>query len=163
MNKNDFTPRDTVRQVWTTPGLLEDGLISLNLLADAECCPTSFKVGHLAQAAIGLSGLSAALMWTVHNSRSVPSVTVSAEHACVVFKSERLYVLNGKDALSSFGTIGGLYRTRSGYIRMHDGLPNHRRIALEILSLRADATKEDIAENPQWRPTLRQRQRERAQ
>ncbi|KAJ8113007.1 hypothetical protein OPT61_g4759 [Boeremia exigua] len=151
MSRQDFTPLDTVRYIWTTLCLPKDALNSLCLPADEECCPSSFKVGHLAQSVIGLSALSAALIWAINSNKPVPYVTVSAEHACVEFKSERLYVLNGKAAPSAFGTIGGLHKTRDGYIRMHDGFPNHREIALKILGLRPSATRNEVArEMLQW-------------
>lgn len=145
MQRHSFTPLDTVSHVWTTLGLPKDALESIHLPVDVDCCPSSFKVAHLAQASIGLSALSAALVWSVHKERPVPKATVPAEHACVEFKSERLYVLNGKAAPSSFGTIGGLHKTRDGYVRMHDGFPNHREHALRILELEANASREDVA------------------
>jgi hypothetical protein len=116
----------------------------MNLPIDAECGPSSFKVGHLAQASIGLSALSAALL---SNRKGVgfPSVTVPSEHAYIEFKSERLYVLNGKAGPSTFGTIGGLHRTRDGYIRMHDGFPNHRENGLRVLGLLPSATRDEVA------------------
>lgn len=145
MDRHGFTPSGTVGYIWTTLGLPEDALKYLHLPVDAKCCPSAFKVGHLAQASIGLSALSAALVWSVHNNRPVPRVTVPAEHACAEFKSERLYVLNGKDGPSSFGTIGGLHKTKDGHIRMHDGFPNHRDKALRLLGLDIGATRDEVA------------------
>lgn len=140
-----FAPLDTVSHIWTSLGLPEYALKSIHLPIDAECCPSSFKVSHLAQASIGLSALSAALVWSHRNDQRVPQVTVPAQHACVEFKSERLYILNGKAALSEFGTIGGLHKSQDGYIRMHDGFPNHRENALKILGLNVGAKREDVA------------------
>ncbi|KZM18979.1 uncharacterized protein EKO05_0011315 [Ascochyta rabiei] len=146
MDRRDFTPWDTVAYVWKALGLPNDALESLHLPVDTECYPSSFKVDHLAQASIGLSALSAALVWSVRNDDTTPKVTVPAEHACVEFKSERLYVLNGKAAPSTFGTIGGLHKTQDGYIRMHDSFPNHRQHALRILGLNESASREDVAQ-----------------
>jgi hypothetical protein len=145
MDRHLFTPLDTVSHIWTSLGLPEHALRSIHLPIDAECCPSSFKVSHLAQASIGLSALSAALVWSLRNNQQVPQVTVPAQNACVEFKSERLYILNGKAAPSKFGTIGGLHKTQDGYIRMHDGFPNHRENALRILGLKAGATREDVS------------------
>lgn len=145
MSRHDFTPVNTVEHVWLTLGLPKHALQHLQLPVDVECCPSSFKVGHLAQASIGLSALSAALVWSIRNSIQIPQVRVPAEHACVEFKSERLYVLNGKAAPSKFGTIGGLHKTRDGHVRMHDGFPNHRENALMVLGLNLSSTREDVA------------------
>lgn len=145
MPRHTFAPLDTVAHIWTSLGLPKTALKSIHLPLDAECCPSSFKVDHLAQASIGLSALSAALIWSIRNGKPTPEVTVPAEHACVEFKSERLYVLNGKAAPSSFGSIGGLHKTQDGYIRMHDAFPNHRENALRILGLDVSASREDVA------------------
>ena len=145
MLRHNFTPLDTVAHIWTTLGLPRDALKHLHLPVDANCFPSSFKIAHLAQASIGLSALSAALVWSVRNNEPVPTVTVPAEHACVEFKSERLYVLNEIAPPSSFGTIGGLHRTKDGYIRMHDGFSNHREHALRILGIDKNASREDVA------------------
>ncbi|KAF1927450.1 CoA-transferase family III [Didymella exigua CBS 183.55] len=145
MDRRAFAPVDTVAHIWTSLGLPEHALKSIHLPVDAECLPSSFKVSHLAQASIGLSALSAALVWSLRHHQQVPEVTVPARHACAEFKSERLYILNGKAAPSNIGTIGGLHKTRDGYIRMHDGFPNHRENALKILSLGHDATREDVS------------------
>lgn len=145
MDRHAFTALDTVIHVWTSLELPEHALKSLHLPVDAECCPSSFKVGHLAQASIGLSALSAALFWSLRYHQQVPEVTVPARHAYIEFKTERLYVLNGKPAPSDFGTIGGLHKTRDGYIRMHDGFPVHREIGRNILGLHAGATRDDVS------------------
>jgi hypothetical protein len=148
MSRRKFTPLDTVKHVWTTLGLPKHALQFIHLPIDAECGPSSFKVGHLAQASIGLSALSAALLSNRNGDRNgeeFPSVTVPSEHAYVEFKSERLYVLNGKPGPSTFGTIGGLHKTRDGYIRMHDGFPNHRENALRVLGLLPGATRDEVA------------------
>lgn len=152
MDRHTFTPVDTVTYIWTSLGLPQHALKSINLPVDAECCPSSFKVSHLAQASIGLSALSAAIVWSLRHNQQVPEVTVPAQHACIEFKSERLYVLDGKAAPSKFGTIGGLHKTRDGYIRMHDGFPHHRGNALRVLGLRFGATREDVSRKMlEWR------------
>ncbi|KAF2112701.1 CoA-transferase family III domain-containing protein [Lophiotrema nucula] len=145
MNRHTFTPRDTVACLWNTLSLPLSALDSLNLVQDGDFFPSSFKVDHLAQSTIALSALAAALFHATRNDKSVPRITVSAEHACVEFKSERLYVLNGKPAPSSWGTIGGLHKAKDGYVRMHDSFPSHRKNALRILDLKEGATREDVA------------------
>ena len=146
MDRKSFSPLDSVVHIWTALGLPEDALKAIHLPVDVVCYPSSFKVDHLAQVSIGLSALAAAIVWSTRNTKPIPKVSVPVEHACVEFKSERLYVLNGKAAPSTFCKIGGLHKTRNGYIRMHDSFPNHREKALKILGLESDATREDVAQ-----------------
>ncbi|KAF2649423.1 CoA-transferase family III [Lophiostoma macrostomum CBS 122681] len=145
MNRSHFAVLDSATYLWTTLGLPVEALDSLNLVDDGEYLPSSFKVDHLAQSFISVSALSAALFRSLRNHTPVPKVTVSAEHACVEFKSERLYTLDGRLASPPWGTIGGLHKTNDGYVRMHDSFPNHRSNALKILGLAEDATREDVA------------------
>ncbi|KAF2846447.1 CoA-transferase family III [Plenodomus tracheiphilus IPT5] len=145
MNRSAFSPYDSVAHIWKGLGLPEKALKSLNLPHDADCCPSSFKVDHLAQTAIAASALAAALFRSVMHGGIVPRVTVPIEHACAEFKSERLYVLNGRPAPSSWGTLGGLHKTMDGYVRMHDSFPNHRERALDLLCLPKDAPRSEVA------------------
>ncbi|KAF1834912.1 CoA-transferase family III [Decorospora gaudefroyi] len=152
MDRADFTTFDSVAHIWTTLGLPKEALNSLDIPIDAECFPSSFKIDLLAQSAVAVSALSAALFWSIRHQFPVPRVTVPAEHACVEFKSERLYTLNGKPASPPWGTVGGLHKAADGYVRVHDSFPNHRENAQKILGLEPDATREDVAlEVLKWR------------
>ncbi|ORY11934.1 CoA-transferase family III domain-containing protein [Clohesyomyces aquaticus] len=145
MSRQHFKPLDSVKYFWSTLELPQDALNSIHLPADGEYYPSSFKTDHLAQSSIAFSALAAALFWSTRHQTPITKVTVPLKHACVEFKSERLYVLNGIPAPSSWGTIGGLHKTADGYVRMHDGFPNHRENALKILGLPVGATREDVA------------------
>ena len=144
MSRKLFTPFDTVKHVWNTLELPNETLASLQLTGDTECYPSSFKVDHLAQASIAGSALAAALFYSTRYKISVPKATVPVEHACVEFKSERLYMLHGKAAPSAWGTIGGLHKTADGYVRIHDSFPNHRSKTLAILGLGDQASRQDV-------------------
>lgn len=145
MTLHNFAPLDSITHIWTTLHLPQDALDSLHLITDAECLPSSFKVDHLAQTSISLSALTAALFHSIRHRVPVPNVTVPMEHACVEFLSERLYTLNGASTPLPWGTLGGLHKTKDGYIRMHDSFPNHRTAALRILGLEDGSSREDVA------------------
>jgi hypothetical protein len=146
MDRSSFTPRDSVEFIWTENlGLPKAPLDALNLSEDAGCLPSSFKVEHLAQCTIALSALAAALFQSSRQHCAVSTVHVDAKHACVEFKSERLYMLNGDAAVPPWGTIGGLHKTADGFVRMHDSFPNHRESALRLLGLPMDASRDDVA------------------
>lgn len=134
-NRRSFSTLDSVTHIWRTLGLPTGALKSLNLVEDANLFSSSFKVGHLAHASIALSALAAALLRSTRTSNAVPVVSVSREHACAEFISERLYTLNGKRLPSAFGKLGGLHKTADGYVRMHDGFPHHLNNALLLLGL----------------------------
>lgn len=146
MDRQGYSVFDSIAHLWDALNLPKDALSSLRLEEDGEFYPSSFKVDHLAHCSIAISALAAALFYSTQLHVPVPRVSVPAGHACAEFKSERLYILDGKPAPSSWGTIGGLHKTKDGYIRMHDSFPTHRQSALTILGLHKDATREEVAE-----------------
>lgn len=155
MDRSKFDVSDSVAHIWMDNlGLPQSALSAIETSSDAGCFPSSFKVEHLARCTIALSALSASLFWSVRHACAVPRVRIPAEHACVEFKSERLYMLNGKAAPSSWGTIGGLHKTADGYVRMHDSFPNHRENALKVLGLSKEASRLDVsAKITSWKST----------
>src|SRR5689334_3318236 len=110
-NRASFSTQDTASYICDTLGLPPHALSSLELPGSSNLgLPSSFKVGHLAQATIALSALAAALVHAERNNTSgdpnkasVPKVTVPLEHAVVEFKSEQLYTLDSQPPHRSFG------------------------------------------------------------
>ena len=137
-------PLGIVRYLWRELGLPDDALSSLQLPGSGLGLPSSFKVGDLAQASIALSALAAATLFSSRNQCQVPTVTVSRQHACAEFCSERLYTLNGKAAADKGTAVGGMHKTTDGYVRIHDGFPNHREAALKILGIDERAGRDEI-------------------
>jgi hypothetical protein len=144
MDRSTFSTHDSVSYIWRQLGLPEHALGSLELPVDGECLPSSFKVDVLAQSTIAVSSLAAALYWSVQHAKPVPPVIVLAEHACIEFKSERLYTLNGKTGSPPWGPIGGLHKASDGFVRIHDSFPNTRQNALQILGLGPEASRDDV-------------------
>lgn len=133
---------------WEVLGLPQDDLTPdiIDLSSSTLCYQTSFRVGDLAQFTIALSALTAAHFRSIRQNSTIPKVKVPADHACLEFKSERLYALDGKPPSSPWGAIGGLHKTSDGYVRMHDSFPNHRDNALSILGLSSLASRADVSQ-----------------
>ncbi|KAK7946311.1 CoA-transferase family III [Apiospora aurea] len=143
-----YTAEDIVREAWNQLGLPPEALNALSLPGDqGPAVPSSFKIGLLAQGAIATSALAAASLYAVRNQRPVPTATVPLQHAVAEFRSERLYQLDGDPAPNLWGPIGGLHPTRDGYVRIHDGFPNHRDGILRVLGLPQDGsvTRADVS------------------
>ncbi|KAG0652966.1 L-ornithine N(5)-monooxygenase [Hyphodiscus hymeniophilus] len=145
VDRTKFTVEDSMRHLWSSLGLPPEALSSLQLTGEGHGLPSSFKIGHLAQTSIALSALTAALIHSLRNNSRVPRVTVPLRHAAIEFKSERLYLVNGKSIPPPWGPIGGLHETVDGYVRIHDNFPNHRSGALELLGCSSAATREEVA------------------
>ncbi|KAF2497806.1 CoA-transferase family III [Lophium mytilinum] len=153
-NREAFLAKDTVSYIWNGLQLPEHALKSLSLEGHGLGLPSSFKIGHLAQSAIGLSALTAALVYSNRQQSAVPKVTVPLTHAVIEFKSERLYLLDGKPMPSPWGPIGGLHKTSDGYVRIHDNFPKHREGALKLLGLPPTASKSDVSSQTlKWKST----------
>ena len=145
--RSGFKTFDSVSYLWESMGLPTTSLSSLHLPhADELGLPSSYKIGHIAQTSIGLSALLAAQIGALRNGTQVPAVTVPLRHASAEFKSERLYVLDGKRNEDPWGPIGGLHKTADGHVRIHDSFPNHRDGALQLLGLEPHvATRADVS------------------
>lgn len=144
-DRRGFSAKDSVNYIWKELGLPPDSLDSLHLPGEGLGLPSSFKIAHLAQVSVGLSALLAAQIHAHRNSVPTPLVTVPLQHAAIEFKSERLYILDGRPAPSPWGPIGGLHKTSDGHIRLHDSFPNHRDGAKALLECSEDASREEIA------------------
>lgn len=146
IDRASFTAGTIVEELWGGLGLPNGSLRSLSLPGEGGLgLPSSFKVGRLAQASIALSALSAAQLYALKTQSAIRNVTVPLQHAVAEFKSERLYILNGNRNEDPWGPVGGLHKTKDGYVRIHDSFPNHRHGALAILGLEPTASRADVA------------------
>ncbi|KAL4949482.1 CoA-transferase family III domain-containing protein [Aspergillus filifer] len=151
-NRSGFSAIDSVKHIWDGLGLPSEYLSQLSLPGEGLGLPSSFKIGHLAQASIGLGALLAAVIHAHRSSSSTPAVTVPLQHAAIEFKSERLYTLAGKPAPSPWGPVGGLHKAADGYVRLHDSFPNHRDGAKTLLRLPPTADRTQMASQiAKWR------------
>jgi hypothetical protein len=153
LDRHDFTATNIVHDIWRTLELPSNALGSLQLTEHEDpILPSSFKIGTLAQATLALSALTAALNYaTRKNSSSIPRVDVLAKRAVTEFISERLHVMENPPKPYPWEGLGGLHKTSDGYVRIHDGFPNHAYGTLDLLSLPRSATREDLAARvAQW-------------
>lgn len=144
MDRSAFSTLDSIHHVWTELGLPSDAVKSLDLQGQGNGLPSSFKVGHLAQASIALAALTASLFHATRGSTSLPVVTVPLEHAVIEFLSERFYTLDGKPPDKTRGALAGLQKTTDGHVRIHDAFPNHSKAALQLLGCDDNSDPETI-------------------
>lgn len=144
-DRSQFSTKDSVEYIWKELGLPVDSLKALQITGDGLGLPSSFKIGHIAQASIGLSALLAALIYGHRKQTPTPKVTIPLQHAAIEFKSERLYILARDPMPDPSGVIGGLHKTADGYVRVHDSFPNHRDAVKELLGCSPDAKREEVA------------------
>jgi hypothetical protein len=140
-NRTSYSAQDIVEDVWNALGL---PAVPVDLPSVGPGLPSSFKVAQLAQASIALSALAAALIHHRLNRVPFPKVTVPLDHACVEFRSERFWTLDGVPPARKVSAIGGLHETSDGYVRIHDGFQHHRAAALKLIGCLLDASRETI-------------------
>jgi hypothetical protein len=143
-NRSWFSPMDTIQYIWKELGLPDEALKSVRLEGSGVGLPSSFKIGHLAQSAITLAALGAALIYSERTKSSVPLVHVPLQHAAIEFDSEKLYTIDGR-AMQPPASIGGIYKASDGYVRIHDAFLHHRAGALKLLGCSLHASREEVA------------------
>lgn len=154
-NLSNLTTREIVEYLWTTLSLPRDALKHLQLEGgDAISAPSSFKIGHLAQSSIALSGLLAATINAVRSRKAIPRTIVDRQHAVTEFHSEQLYLLNGNRPPEIYAPIGGLHKTTDGYIRVHDNFEVHRNAAFQLVECAPDAPPNEFAKRIATRNSL---------
>ncbi|KAK7414925.1 hypothetical protein QQX98_006250 [Neonectria punicea] len=147
VGRQGFTAQDVLEDIWSGLGLPHETPRSVHLAGgNGPALPSSYKIGILAHSSIALAALAAAQIHALRNNTPVPSVQVPLEHAVIEFKSERLYVLDGKPTPSPWGPIGGLHKTSDGYVRVHDSFPNHANGMLQLMNLALNSTREQLSE-----------------
>lgn len=151
MDRTQLGPKDVVTLLWDHLGLPSSALESLSLPGTGLGAPSSFKLGILAQASIGLSALSAALIHSHLNNTPVPQVQVPLQHAVVEFNCSSFLTVDGKSLSPPRPPIGGLHKTADGLVRIHDGFLVHREATKTLLGcLGEDNRKRIAAAVAQW-------------
>ncbi|KAJ8613728.1 hypothetical protein MRB53_036870 [Persea americana] len=140
-----FIPQTSVSHFWASLGLPWAKLNRLVLPEDGPGLPSSFKVGHLAQACIALAASTATLVYSERTSSPSPCVTVAPDHAVAEFKSVELHTIDGVRPYPARAEIGGLHKTLDGYVRIHDSFINHREAIKKLLGCQGADDRDAIA------------------
>jgi hypothetical protein len=143
-------PADLVAHLWQTLSLPPSSLSALQFSNETFAPPppflsSSFKVDLLATSTIALFNLAVSHYKAQTSTTSeLPKITVNTLAANLEFKSERLYTLDGKPQPAP-SSIGGLHKTRDGYVRIHDGFQVHRANVRRILGIPPTAGRAKVA------------------
>lgn len=133
-------PIDTVAALWADAGLDAGAPERLALDHTPPLLRSSFALDRAAQAAVGAAVLAAAEVGRQRNGR-VQRASVARRAA--VAECSAYFSIDGR-APAVWDPLSGLYRCRSGHVRMHANFAHHRAAALRLLGLRDDATRPEV-------------------
>lgn len=151
MDRSQLGSQGVVALLWDHLGLPKSALDSLSLSDNGLGAPSCFKIGILAQASIGLSALSAALVRSHLNNTTVPNVQVPLQPAVIEFNCSSFLTIDGKPLLPPRPPIGGLHKTADGHVRIHDGFLVHREAIKKLLGCLGEDDRDRIAKAvAQW-------------
>lgn len=126
---------DLARTLWHAAGADGAELDWLCFEATATQLPSTFAVGALAAASVGVQALAAASLWRARGG-APQSVRVDQRHALALFRSERLLQVNGAAPPDPWSPLSGFYRAGDGrWIQLHTNFPHHRDGVLDTLGL----------------------------
>jgi crotonobetainyl-CoA:carnitine CoA-transferase CaiB-like acyl-CoA transferase len=117
--------------IWADLGLPPAALEHLSLTGQDPVLPSSFAVGTAAQVSIGSAALAAATIGH-HRNGLRQRVSVDMRHAALECCSR--FSINGV-APELWDPIAGLYRCKTGWVRLHTNFAHHRDGVLRLLAL----------------------------
>ena len=135
-----------VAEVCASLRLPSSAVQSLSIVGDPHLryFASSFKIDSLAQGTIAAFALAVSHHHALVAGEQPSAVTVSPLGTALEFVSERMCTINGR-VQPVPQSIGGLYRTRDGAVRIHDGFKVHRLAAKAILGIDKTAGRETVA------------------
>jgi crotonobetainyl-CoA:carnitine CoA-transferase CaiB-like acyl-CoA transferase len=132
------SPREILRDIWTSAGGEAAALDVLTLTGDEPQLPSSFRVAAAAQVSVATTGLAAAGIWKMRSGQA-QDVTVDMRHAVVECRSERYLRVDGKPPPPAWDAIAGIYRTRDAkFVRLHTNFPHHRDAVCQVLNCKPE-------------------------
>ena len=127
-----------LRGIWSAAGLSDTHLQLADLTGADPVLPSSFAVGTAAQTSIAAAALAAAALGHLRNGVQ-QRIAVDMQHAALECTGH--FSVDGR-APVIWDKLSGLYRCRSGWVRVHANFAHHRDGALRVLGLPAGADTE---------------------
>lgn len=124
-------PPSPIESLWRDAALDADALTRLTLRGSDPVLPSSFAVGLAAQTSIALAALAATEIG-LRRKGSAQRVEVELREAAIECTAR--YTLDGV-APDAWDKLAGLYRCRSGWVRVHTNFAHHRDALLRCLGL----------------------------
>ena len=131
------SPREILRDIWTSTGGEAAALDALTLTGDEPQLPSSFRVAAAAQVSVAATGLAAAEIWKMRSGQA-QQVAVDMRHAVVECRSERYLRVDDKPPPPAWDAIAGVYKTRDGFVRLHTNFPHHRDAVCKVLNCKPE-------------------------
>lgn len=127
-----------LRDIWTDAGCNPEALQRIALTGADPVLPSVFKVGTVASATIGATGLAASELWRLRTGRT-QDVSLTMRAAAAAFRSERYLSVDGAPPADLWSPIAGFYKTGDdGWIQLHTNFPHHRDGVLAVLGCEED-------------------------
>lgn len=124
-------PSPAIETIWHNAKLPPEALERLALAGSDPVLPSSFAVGRAAQMSIALAALAATEIGRQRGG-AIRRVDVDLRHAAIECTAR--YTLDGV-AADPWDKLAGLYRCRSGWLRVHTNFAHHRNALLRVLGL----------------------------
>ncbi len=134
-------PPSPINSIWREAALAPNALERLALCGSDPVLPSSFAVGLAAQTSIALAALAAT---EVGLRRFGTEQRVAVDLRDAANECSARYTLDGI-APDPWDKLAGLYRCRSGWVRVHTNFAHHRDALLRCLGLPEGAATERVA------------------
>lgn len=122
-----------LHDLWRQQALPQSALSQVTFTGATPCLPSSFEVTAAAQSSIAAAALAAHSLGQLRGSGPT---RLSVDTAQAAAECSGLFAIDGNTP-PSWAPLSGLYRCRSGWLRVHANFDHHRDRALQALGLKA--------------------------
>jgi crotonobetainyl-CoA:carnitine CoA-transferase CaiB-like acyl-CoA transferase len=131
-------PRAALEHTWDALGGAPGALDDVQLVGEDPVLPSSYPIGTMAAAAVGVAAVAAAQVWQVRTGEQ-QAVRIDVDQVMTAFRSEQFLRVDGARAGDVWNAFSGFYRTGDDeFVQLHTNFAHHLRRTLGELGVAAD-------------------------
>jgi crotonobetainyl-CoA:carnitine CoA-transferase CaiB-like acyl-CoA transferase len=131
-------PRTALEHTWDALGGAPGALDDVHVVGEDPVLPSSYPIGAMAAASVGVAAVAAAQVWQVRTGEH-QAVRVDVERVMTAFRSEQFLRIDGERPGDVWNAFSGFYRTGDDrFVQLHTNFAHHLRRTLVELGVPAD-------------------------
>ncbi len=131
-------PRTALERTWDALGGAPGALENVEVVGTDPVLPSSYPIGAMAAAAVGVAAIAAAQVWQVRTGQQ-QAVRIDVDQVMTAFRSEQFLRVDGARPGEVWNAFSGFYPTGDDqFVQLHTNFAHHLRRTLGELGVPAD-------------------------